>query len=233
MKVLHYYSLLPPIYSKTTGVLKDEQIYDFSLINYDKRNYWAKYQQSRYHDFIEPDLDLNVFKLHPKAKLTHILSSKFLNNFGLFMSTELYTLFSQYNAYKAKFHKIKLTRNETQVDWYYMQILSSGIELVHYHTSEFVVAETIPSNRTMHSFIQQKVEDYDDFKRINYEVYKKDSNLNLQIKTCVLKNEYDIIVLPFEANVFVSERLMKRLKESKLITWDTLGEFTKYNVFVA
>ena len=131
MKKVKYYYLDAPLLTKHTGVKHTEismgdQIYNFNDVNYQNKDQWSRYQKSYRFEHLPEDMDLNKFELHPKAKLTPILSSMFLGYTGLFISPDLHQFLQDYKAFCAKYYPITLTRADEKIDWYYMHILDAS-----------------------------------------------------------------------------------------------------------
>ena len=59
----------------------------------------------------------------------------------------------------------------------------------------------------------------------------KDADKILFARSIVLKEEYDLTTLPFQANIFVNEKLKDQLQK-EFVKWDTFKEFTAREVSV-
>lgn len=234
MKQLRYFYFGSPLYTKDTGVERTpysdgEQIYELSNPAYRNPEQMGRYQKSYYSEHLPDDLDMDAFELHPDARLTSVLSSMFLNTTGLFISPQMYEFLQAYKAYNIKYYPLILNRGNEKIRWYYMHVTDSSKDLVDYPLSEFALVPR--GNRTEILENVTGIIDYNDYIGRTRELRKSGNNTSLVITKCVLKEEYDIVSLPYQVDVFVSQLLMEKL-EKELVTWKAFREFIVHPVFV-
>ena len=134
MQKKDFYILRGSVDPNITGVKTISQIDDFiDPENSDKARI-TKYQLPDTNSFIGEEYDLQKFKLQATSKNTNILTTRFLDSVGIFVSPKLYNIIKQYPLYKTNIVPIELFQNGTKTPYFFVNCISSE-DLVDYEKS--------------------------------------------------------------------------------------------------
>ena len=151
------------------------------------------------------------FMLHPRAKLTDMMSNKYIDiPEGFVVNARFYNLLRTFNLSNVRFYDIKILAKRDIGDFKLLYIISSP-EVIDFTRSVFqeadIMEKPVGINCTFNTF--------DEFLQKYDEIYEKRSNWVIP-KTIALHKTPDMFRLPKGNYIFISELLKSAIIESAI-----------------
>jgi hypothetical protein len=201
MKEVKYFSIENDLNPKIVGK-------DFSQIGYMKPNSEKLSSWKFPNKNIKFELELN-----DNSKLTDFLKNSSVHANGFFISSKTKSVLDNFNLMNHKYYKANLTFEGTNNNYYWLHLRDKKIvEIIDYRYSEFFETEF---NRKINTI------NLDSFNK--YETMKKEKSFKFGVKISQIvlnensfKNLDLFTVLPFDNNIYISERLLNSLNSESI-----------------
>ncbi len=204
---MKYYFLTESTEKKETGLIGPQCMAfpeGYSLDWYEKPTSMTKLTN----DSFPSEFTEFRFALDAKAKITDFISQAIILAKGLLINDRVKSLLEKCNLQGVKFYDATITHQNEVLEYYWLHIIHSDIKFIDFKKSEFYEG---------HHF---------KFKKENLEINSFDdianASVNIMAEKIFLSDEFkkmkiDIMIFPFmHYNIFVSERIVKLLKENNI-----------------
>ena len=197
MMEIKYYAIDTSIERKIVGDLP--QISDVK--NGLQREYIEQYNVIKKATSFPSDIPaLDRLSLNAAARVTDLVSCSFLNGLmGLLISEKVKEIFDSFKLERARYYDAKIYVGEAVYPYYFLYFLDST-NIVDYPQSKFVVTDYLDMNEK-----PIQLTSFEDHKKKNEEI--EVGNI-IKSRSLAIKFHADVFVLPFDANIYVSEKAM-------------------------
>lgn len=162
--------------------------------------------------FPEIMADLNSFSFEREAKATDLVSNAYIRlNIGVLINERLKSIIDQHAVANARYFQAAITKDKKIHPYFFLYILDC-IESSDFPKSVFGVGDALRRPRQGRAFSVANNDELKEKVRVFVATSDEDCLIPLQI---FLKQPLDIVRVPYETGIFISERLKMRLEEAK------------------
>lgn len=156
--------------------------------------------------------DLNYFCFKREAKITDLISNGYIDlSTGLFINERLKSIVDQYKLFNVQYYEANIKKDQKIYLYFYLHILESN-EYIDFPQSIFGVGDPLgrPQGPTF------KVNDlFGLTEKMNG--FVANNNFDYVIPLSIfLKQKIDLVRVPFEPSLFISEELITRFIKDKI-----------------
>lgn len=201
-----YYLLRNTIDPKQTGISDNDQIAELN-IDYDQKVF-DKYQMMDRRDFEKNLPPLKNFVLAKGAKITNIISSRFIQIVnGLLVDKKVEKIFDNVSISNFKKMDARLFKEQESLDYKFFYILESP-SIINFKKSEFILTDILGLSKEGDIQFRTADEFYNKCKEIGAN--------RIEYRHVVLNRDFDMFRLPWESYLCISENLKNILERERI-----------------